>query len=408
MWGKVRKMFKGRKTWAIITALVLLLGLAAPLGALAEVISGTLEVEANIYTNGRGDFSFSSFDLYELNSTWWDIADTPEDYQFQWSVCGGAKQSALYDWEDGSVWYSDTESSIRALVGKDVLRCNIFKSGRQVAALTIRLKACIYAPTVVGDYPNYEYIYFDAGKSLTIQLNTKLEIGGGETICYEYYKVRSNAGFEMLAAETTSTSVTFTPDANDHGATVSWAAATKGHDNWSGYAPDFILLDNAKKPIRMPSLAKNYEWIELKEGESTILTLPVAIAGDTAKELEYRWYTYDDSEPKLVQTSGYPSLTVTSKDVGTWRGYVCKVGYKGSAESTFLEYGQYFEVCVVDSEGNPVAPSTPTTPSNPSQSTKDVPKTGDSTPLTAMFILLGAALAGAAVLVGVRRRRSQS
>ncbi len=294
-------------------------------------------------------------------------------------------------------------------MGKDVLHCNIFKSGRQVAALTIHLKECLYAPKEVGDHPIYEYIYFDAGKPVTIQVEGILEIDGGESIWYRFYKLEATPGkdgyydvVEYLTddAPITTASITFTPTAQNNGRMIEWEAATKDHDNWSFYSPSYILLDNAKKPIKMPSFTTGCELIPLKEGESTILTLPVAIAGDTAKELEYRWYTYDDDgERKLVQTSGYPSLTVTSNEEGY---YVCKIGYKGSAESTFLEYGQGFLVFVVDSNGNPVTPTNPTNP------TKNVPKTGDGTPLMTMFILLGVALAGTVVLIGVHCRRSHS
>lgn len=394
-------------------ALVLLLGLVVPLGAMAEVPSQvTIKLTAELYPDGDWTVT-SEFERDVYDNCYEQLGELLNEFysgncKFAWSDC--KVDYDIFRHEDGYAFVSNLkESDLKNNIGKILYSCDVSVNGKKVTTISYQLGGYIHVPTAASVVPDTKYVYFEPGKPVTVQM-PKMEIGGGETILYQY-GIDLDTDYLDLG-QTTKNTVTFTPTADYNGKRLEWSASTKGYDNWINPIPVYLLLNKKLNPIIVPDMAfpDNDDYQELAVGESTILTLPEAKAGEAGRKLKYRWYDYDlGGEYQLLDVQERESPALAIKNTGKIHEYVCKVGYADSPDGEFFEYPVHFIVVDLAEGEQPSRPSNPSTPSKPTPSTpaKTAPKTGDETPIIALFALMGIALAGTAVLVTVRRRRSE-
>ena len=516
-------MRMGKRMLAWLAVALLLMGML-PMGAEAQGAKPTtVRLGIDAYLDANGGWEAQSGDVEDdalFGDFSWILNDFPgKEVVYKWSLCDTAfdKVGFFYSLIPQQTTYTTRNSDPEAKavltnnIGKDFLQCELWCEGSCRATVFYYIQKYIDMPATVGTPPETEYVYFEEGKELTIQITTPLKIASGD-IWYCWFKERDNGVYDIVKNKTADNFFTFTPTAADHGKEISWSASQKGVEYWNVFHPKYILQNKALNSIIMPNLTSSYTEIELAEGQSETLRLPPAQTGDSSKTLEYRWYKYSpySGKTELVKTGSEPVLTIQNDGKDENQGYMeytCKVGYAGD-ESSFLDYnfvfyvaffkkpvgpteidpitvpsvanpnpyyfleknqsvklsvpkasgdpskklnynwyagtdGDYFEyiattetpefkvthtgkesgkvyyMCDVGYSDDyrsyveydvtftvefasgsyiPVTPSTPTS----------VPKTGDNTPLTALFLLLGISLAGVTVLAGKRRGHEHS
>jgi len=520
-------MFKGKSAWACMLVIVLLLGMLVPVGAGAQSAKPTtVRIGINAYLDANGGWEVESEDAEDalFDNFDWILNDFPgKEVVYKWSLCDTTLEElgnlfslvptqAKYKTHQSS---SEEKAALTKNIGKDLLKCEFWCEGSCRATAFYYIQKCIDMPTMEGNPLFTEYVYFEEGKELTIQITTPLKINSG-SIWYCWFKEEEDGVFRIVKGKTSENFYTFTPTADDHGKRIGWSASQSGVEYWNFLQPEYILQSKTINPIIMPNLTSNYTTIRLAGGKSETLRLPPARTEDSSKTLEYRWYRYKVyGDTELVQAGSEPALMIQNSGKDEDQGYMeytCKVGYKGD-ENSFLDYNHVFYVTFykepvnpptdpdtifVPSVANPnpyyflkknesvklsvpaasgdsskklnynwfaskngeyfdhvastdtpelqvthtgkesgkvyyicdvgysddytyesyveynvtftvefAGGSTPTKPTDPTTPTS-APKTGDNTPLTALFLLLGISLAGATVLAGKRRGHEHS
>lgn len=402
-------MRKGKKKFALLAIMLLLAGML-PLGALAAQ-----NVPEQIFATAFAEVGGADDNCW-INLNGWDALNSYMSWEemdgstYTWKILEGM-QADHFDPDGMYAYYNTDKSSAEKLVGKDICRCEVRYNGKVVTTIAFKLKEVIYAPVIVG---KTEYLYYEPGKQLTVTLAKKPTIGDGQKM--EYFWDVADQNYNSLdewnAKIVENPTITFIPTAAYDRHILTCRVSTKGYDNWV-WAGEYILMNSANKPVEMPSLppydSGMYEY-DLAPGKSQTLAYPDATAGAPGKTVEYRWYTLavGDLTLKPYKTTATPQITVTNTaDMqGKYEIYVCKAGYKGEPESNYLEYGERFGVNFLAKDPvTPIDPDKPVDPAKPAE-TAPIPRTGDETPLTALYVLLAAAAASVGVIVRIRRRRS--
>lgn len=391
-----------RRMLSLVAAALLLMGML-PVGALA---AGTMpeqitsSVLAEVYSSDADcQITMQTWDALYRYASWKEM----EGYSYQWKILSGLDQTQFYKYEEDpmSADYFCTKSEASPLKGKGIAQCEVYDGQKKLTTITFEVEEVIYAP-VAKDVPSPQYVYYTPGQPVTASLPAP-SIGGNAKV--EYSWTGGNMDSFEDYPDVNAPSITLTLGADQDGWGVTCQASTYGYTNYKemGY---FIFLNREKNPIGIPALSGGNQEYYLAAGKSETLTLPTATSGDPNKTVEYRWYMIDwdvDYNEKFCETTSTPQLTVTNTPdkYGKWLYYICKAGYKGEPESSFLEYGMHFNVSYLTPDSS-IVPSQPTSPAKPTS----VPKTGDNTPLTALFLLLGISLAGTTLLASRRRKHS--
>ena len=381
-----------KRMLALLAAALLLVGIL-PVGVLAagnmpDQITGLVLAEV-FSSDANCTITMQAWDALYAYASWEEI----ENYSYQWKILSGLNQTDFYEYGEDAVYFC-TKAEASKLRGKGICQCDVYDGRKKLTTITFKVDEVIYAPVPSKDVPQLQYLYYIPGKPVTISVPTPT-IGGNQKLDYLWCAYKGEDAYEDYPS-VNAPSITLTLGAEKDRWTLDCQAATKGYANYT-WIGSFVLLNRENKPIEMPTLSGSIREYELAPGESETLTLPTATPGDPNKTVEYRWYTidWDTGNMKFYKTTPAPQLTVTNTPDRHGKGlsYICKAGYKGEPESSFLEYGLELVVTYLTS-GTPSIPS--------------MPKTGDNTPLTALFLLLGVSLAGATLLVGMRRRHGHS
>jgi len=376
-------MRMGKRMLALLAAALLLIGML-PAGALAAMdIPSTVDigVDAQVYKNDACQIEMRAGDvLYN---------DQLEKYTFKWQIREGVPNNGHFFGPGETGFYNCTKAEAEKLKGQNICQCAVYDGSTLVTTITYKVGDVIYAPVIEGN-SSLKYLYYTPGQPLTVSV-AQPYIGGNAQLEYEW--VWSNNSWEPIP-NSDAREITVTPGADKDGWTLYCMVRTKNYYN-DTLAGEFVVKSRAENPIEMPTLSTDGQYYEIEPGKSQVLSLPAAKPGIAGKALEYRWYTRDGFELKLYKITSTPQLTLTNTAMEEkFETFRCKVGYKGDKESNFLEYGMAFDVQFLPG-------TTPTTPTS-------APKTGDNTPLTALFLLLGISLAGATVLAGKRRGHEHS
>lgn len=391
-------MRMGKKMLALLATVLLLAGVL-PFGALATGSIPkqiTAMVLAEVYdSDDNCTISLLTTDEllpYVSEEELWE-------YSYKWKILKDLNSEEFSQDQWGASYFC-TRSEALKLKGKNICQCDVYnKKNTLLTTIAFQVEAVIYAPVPQG-IP-LRYLYYTPGIPVTAAI-PKPTIGGGMKIDYSWFMHNADFSDEKPGQRTSVPNISLTLGAENDRWILECNVATMGYSNVSG-AHSLVLLNLEKKPVRMPDLfgifEHMYTYYYPAPGESKTLIYPAAGSGDPGKTVEYRWYKQDENgNLKLCQITAVPQLTVTNTpDVrGKMEYYTCKAGYKGEPESSFLEYGAFFGV-------GHLTGSTPAVPTASS-----APKTGDSTPLMALFLLLSVSLAGATILAGKRRGHGQS
>ncbi len=262
---------------------------------------------------------------------------------------------------------SDPDTITVPTVESKILHYSIEKNNS--VALSLPAASGVSTKTLVYNwYSSTDGVKFNFIKSTiipeTVISNTGKESGKVYYSCDVGYT-------DMLAEDFIPYNVTFIVDFGDNG----------------GFAPADTII--------VPAVENQAPYYTIGQNDSIALSLPAAI-GDSNKKLVYNWYSsVDGVNFHYLKSTITPDTTIsnTNKESGKVY-YSCEVGYADMAYGDFVPYNVLF---TVDFGGN----------SNADEgTTASVPRTGDETPLTALYVLLAAAAASVGVIARIRRRRS--
>ncbi len=154
----------------------------------------------------------------------------------------------------------------------------------------------------------------------------------------------------------------------------------------------FEVADVIYAPV--PSEKITTQYVYYTPGKPVIISIqPPAIGGN--QKIDYQWYMYKEGIDNFKEYRvNAPSITLTlgpEKD-----GWMLDCDAATEGHSNYKWAGSF--ILLNSEKHSPVTPSTPTS----------APKTGDNTPLTALFLLLGISLAGVTVLASKRRGHEHS
>lgn len=394
---------------ALLAAALLLMGML-PMGALAGDMPDqiTHRVMAEVLrTDADCQISMMAWDALYAYVPWEEM----NTYSYTWTISSGLDPYSFtkYEQDPMAADYVCTkkEADTWWRTGKVICQCEVSDGKKKLTTINFVIDEVIYVPIAATDTPWVQYVYYTPGDSVAVSI-PEPSIGGNQKIDYQWlaYKSLIEGEYEGYGEVNAPSIILENLGAEKDGWTLECQVATAGYLNYRTVA-SFVLMSREKKPIEMPVLSSSWKGYELEPDKSETLTLPTATSGDPNKTVEYRWYmaNWDSGEIRFYKTTSTPKLTVTNTPDMRGKGvdYLCRAGYKGDPEDTFLEYGMSFSVEYLTSD-TPTKPTDPTKPATPTS----VPKTGDNTPLTALFLLLGISLAGVTVLASKRRGHEHS